>query len=362
VTVGSIEPEEVLTVRTVLPSVATVIVLASPVWGGVNRDGAMVVHTNDTYAYTVDTRCSTPYVQNLNGCDDVITRTDRTPAVVWLLAVFQDVSQPAVSGLRCAITYGPNVVVEDYWICPGDALEIPDADWPGPDSHDSILFTNPIVGDRIFPFYGFLVSNDGGGVDEFCTVTDWDTYFADTSMPPIEDPCTRNGCVRWYQAGYADCNPSGQPGACCFQDLCFVLMEPECNNQGGLFVPDWTCEPSPCTTLDVPETDVTHPAIVFGPAVPNPSRGIIDCVITLPGPASVRVQLFDPGGRRVRSLMDQEIAAGAHSFTWRTWDPGGAIPSGVYSIRFEAVPLARNGGDFRGGRASTRVQRIVLLR
>jgi hypothetical protein len=204
----------------------------------------MIVHTNDLYSYLSDTQCSTPYVQDVNTLDDVITRTDLSQSVVWLLAAFP-FGSPRVYGLTCKIGYTSNLWVDSHWLCgPPGSFEFPESGWPEPHTHNMIGFSSPIIGDTMFPFYGFLVWNDGGP-GSFCTELDFQTTFVDDSMPPVEDPAMGWGCGEWFGPGHVSCG-GGQPGACCITDMCFILTEDECDYQGGTFLPEPPCNPNPC--------------------------------------------------------------------------------------------------------------------
>ncbi|MBK7369088.1 MAG: hypothetical protein IPJ04_14625 [Candidatus Eisenbacteria bacterium] len=80
---------------------------------------------------------------------------------------------------------------------------------------------------------------------------------------------------------------------------------------------------------------VAHPSLVFAGA--NPSRGPVALRCTLPREAHVRLVLLDVGGRRVRTLEDRVLAAGAHEVTWNGRDDSGATaPAGLYWARLEA--------------------------
>ncbi len=88
----------------------------------------------------------------------------------------------------------------------------------------------------------------------------------------------------------------------------------------------------------------------FAGAAPNPAWDLTRFSFSLPAPGPVRLELFDVGGRRVRSLLDRDFGAGVASVTWdgRT-DHGSRAGAGIYWARFEAA-----------GRVLTR--RLSLLR
>ncbi len=307
---------------------------ALPALGGVNAGGCMVVHTNDLYSYTSDTQCSTPYVQDVGDISEVITRTDLATSVLWLLAVFPPASTPRVAGLTCGITYAPNLWVESYWLCgPDGSVEITGPGWPDSDTQTSIAFTPTVAGDRVFPFYGFLVTNDGGP-GAFCTDTNG-SEFLDDSIPPVSDPVLGPGCVHWYEPGPpSQCAPP-QPGACCISTYCFILTQAECNNQGGTFLQDPPCDPSPCPQSSVPESGLADERVVLDLVGPNPIVGAIRYRIELRQPTVVEVRLYDAAGRQVADVLHTDLGAGSHRFDWIPLS-GGRLASGVYTLKLDA--------------------------
>ena len=88
----------------------------------------------------------------------------------------------------------------------------------------------------------------------------------------------------------------------------------------------------------------------LGRPTPNPSREDIRWTLTLPIGGPVRVELYGPQGRRVRTIFDGMLPAGVQGFAWNGRNDGGVkLGSGVYWIR----------GTSRGWRDS---QRVLLLR
>ncbi|MFZ1684792.1 MAG: FG-GAP-like repeat-containing protein [Candidatus Zixiibacteriota bacterium] len=70
------------------------------------------------------------------------------------------------------------------------------------------------------------------------------------------------------------------------------------------------------------------------PAYPNPFNPSTAISFDLPKRAGVKLIVFDVLGREVRRLVDQEMAAGAHSVSWNgTNDAGKAVASGVYFFK-----------------------------
>ncbi|MEO5988281.1 MAG: FlgD immunoglobulin-like domain containing protein, partial [Candidatus Eisenbacteria bacterium] len=90
-------------------------------------------------------------------------------------------------------------------------------------------------------------------------------------------------------------------------------------------------------------------ALLLGAAAPNPFRGTVSFALLLPGAGSVRVDVLDVSGRRVRTLMAEQATAGSRSLVWDGRDARGAsLPAGVYLVRAQS-----------GATVSSR--RVVLL-
>lgn len=84
---------------------------------------------------------------------------------------------------------------------------------------------------------------------------------------------------------------------------------------------------------------------------PNVASGEAKISFALPVTGTVRIEVFDLLGRRVRVLLDGEYAAGEHAVEWdgRVEDGSGA-PRGVYLCRMTA-------GTYRAQRTMVRVAR-----
>jgi len=91
----------------------------------------------------------------------------------------------------------------------------------------------------------------------------------------------------------------------------------------------------------VPVPAVVRYSLALAPVTPNPARGLARIAFTVPGKASERVavslRLYDVAGRRVRTLVQDVLAAGNRSVTWDGSSEGGAaLGTGVYFLRLEA--------------------------
>lgn len=83
-------------------------------------------------------------------------------------------------------------------------------------------------------------------------------------------------------------------------------------------------------------------ALSLSEAMPNPTRGIASVDLALPKTTTVRFEIFDASGRRVRSLVDGALPAGPHRIRWDGADASGrSVPSGTYFYRVDAAGEAK---------------------
>jgi photosystem II stability/assembly factor-like uncharacterized protein len=88
-----------------------------------------------------------------------------------------------------------------------------------------------------------------------------------------------------------------------------------------------------------PASDPDAPALAsaLDAVWPNPSMGVARIRFSVPSPRHVNVAVFDALGRRVATLADGGLQAGAHEVAWdgRT-DAGAPAAAGVYVVRLAA--------------------------
>jgi hypothetical protein len=88
-----------------------------------------------------------------------------------------------------------------------------------------------------------------------------------------------------------------------------------------------------------PETAITLTAIVpattaLHPAYPNPFNPETTIAFDLARAGQTRLEVFDASGRRIRTLADENLAAGSYTRAWDGRDATGRpVPSGVYYCR-----------------------------
>lgn len=98
-------------------------------------------------------------------------------------------------------------------------------------------------------------------------------------------------------------------------------------------------------TTDVPPAGAA--ALALAPCEPNPLRGGGLIRFTLPAgdgaaDAPVRLALYAPDGRRVRTLFDGRLPPGAHEFTWSADDDAGRrVAPGLYFCRLDCPAGSR---------------------
>ena len=76
------------------------------------------------------------------------------------------------------------------------------------------------------------------------------------------------------------------------------------------------------------------PVVQFSTPRPNPAREGARFSLELSGPMRVQVEVFDVGGRRVRTLMDEPRGAGVNELAFDLRDENGSrLAQGIYLVR-----------------------------
>jgi hypothetical protein len=103
-------------------------------------------------------------------------------------------------------------------------------------------------------------------------------------------------------------------------------------------------EADPDRALDEqPSQDAKIPATtqLLG-ARPNPFAGSTSIFFNLSAEANVSVDIYDVGGRLVRTLVNQHMAAGEHSIIWDgKSDRGQTVSTGIYMYNFRAGSMEK---------------------
>ncbi len=81
------------------------------------------------------------------------------------------------------------------------------------------------------------------------------------------------------------------------------------------------------------ENDIAPDKFVLKPAYPNPFNSSTRIDFNLPREQYVKLSIYDILGRKVRIIVDEKLAVGAHSFTWNSTDDNAErAASGVYMV------------------------------
>ena len=231
---------------------------------GLNGGGAIVVHTNDAYNYSVGTVCTTTLGLPAD-CASAVTRSDKVQpanATIWFLAAFDASATPRVA----SVYFGTDVddinfdAGSNFGPCApaGSTSQVPDDGWPY-DNGNSVAFRTPVVGNRLFAFYFFAVQNydEDPAVPNpwWCaTINPTGGYaaFFDDAFPPNQDGITRFGCVKFYESGSVTCPVPPPSGACCLtvaeEAVCQIVgSKNECDALDGTYQGDDTTCDAPCS-------------------------------------------------------------------------------------------------------------------
>ncbi len=97
-------------------------------------------------------------------------------------------------------------------------------------------------------------------------------------------------------------------------------------------------EPTPTAVLERNDTEGTAPtAFRLGLPTPNPFNAETGVVFDLPRGTDIRLVVFDPLGRVVRTLVNDAIAPGRYLITWDGRDDAGrAAASGLFFVHLQA--------------------------
>lgn len=157
-----------------------------------------------------------------------------------------------------------------------------------------------------------------------------------------ESGCDGLGVQFKFQGDGVACgpNPCGGVGACCARGTgaCMLLSWEECQffSPYGFLGPGTACSPDSCALNSAAEAGAGDREGVLG-ATPNPFYASTTLGYRLSAAAPVRLEIFNVGGHKVRSVEAGIMRSGAHSLEWdgRGGD-GRAVVPGVYFARLIA--------------------------
>jgi hypothetical protein len=92
-----------------------------------------------------------------------------------------------------------------------------------------------------------------------------------------------------------------------------------------------SCLPGEAAVLSAPLA--TGKIFFLASSTPNPFRKQVNFSFTLPESGPVKVEIYTPDGRRVKTLAEGEMSAGPHAMQWNV---DRSVPSGMYFYRVVA--------------------------
>lgn len=236
-------------------------VCSAPALAGRNKDGAMLVHTDDNAIYytSMDYCTSAPPVT----CEELVTTSSKAPgtdeAIIWFLAVFDPTTSPEVMtvqfGIETNLPAGQGYVVAGAACGPSVSLELPDDGFPDVGRGNLVGYMAARTG-HIWPFYWFAVLGKDGQANEFGTTVypgDGRAVFVDDGSPPREDVINNFGVVRWGVAGSNSCPVFIPPptGACCtsWGDCVQSIDQETCEDLNGNYQGVYEGDGSDCEAI-----------------------------------------------------------------------------------------------------------------
>ena len=76
---------------------------------------------------------------------------------------------------------------------------------------------------------------------------------------------------------------------------------------------------------------------------PNPFNSRLTIESSSNGREHVEVQIFDPLGREINTLVDEQLSSGVHRVVWNATDNRGVkVSSGIYFYEIQAVGQTEN--------------------
>ena len=276
---------------------------------GPNAGGVLLVHTDDSIAYTSDgvyagasgISCAPdptcPPYEGYTDCVEALGRANPTsghgsaPSVWWVLAAFPPGTQscPRLTGITFGADWTEALTLLGYGS--GGDFELPTSQWPAPGEGTAVTW-QAAQRSQVAEVYWFAGYSDYGS--ELFALEPHPTQggnFADDSVPAVLDlidgygtlglngatgsnpfpgggatgACCPGGgsCLvldsascaalgATYQGDGVACSPKACPpptGACCEPDgTCTVLTAAECEAQSGSYLGDFSgCDPHPCS-------------------------------------------------------------------------------------------------------------------
>ena len=196
-----------------------------------------------------------------------------------------------------------------------------------------------LAGEQLFP----ALAPDGTGG----AIIVWEDTRTSAASDLWVQRVSGNGATRWAAGGAPVSTASGsqyQPAIVSDGDSVGVVVWVDQRTGGS----DLFAQRVPAiVTLDAPVAPAAGLALA---AAPNPSRAACVLRFTLSAAQHVRLDVLDAGGRRVRTLADENRAPGVHALAWDGRDDAGRVlPAGAYFARLAGANGVRTARIVRLG-------------
>ncbi|MBM3286851.1 MAG: T9SS type A sorting domain-containing protein [Candidatus Eisenbacteria bacterium] len=144
------------------------------------------------------------------------------------------------------------------------------------------------------------------------------------------------GCVYVDNVWAATLTPPAL-AVCCMETECGLMIPMDCAYNTGEFHADLHgCLPNPCNPALAGDWDPGERGRSLQVS-PSPASGAALVTYRVGGPASVRLEIFDVAGRRVRALFDGRSESPTGQIRWDGRDDAGRkVGSGVYLVRLKS--------------------------
>jgi hypothetical protein len=232
--------------------------------------------------------------------------------------------------------YDPLTILTGEWgVCNGGGPTSPSTSWPAPGEGLTIMHADAWSG-NYEPVCWFVSYAYGAEQVPLCSY-EQDQASGFSNQSAMDFPVGCYGALGVYEDGVA-CHPTADLAACCVGDVCALLSHQACSLAGGVWYAGiGSCDPDPCSPAEVPVESPTSYAPRLHATAPNPFTGQAEIIFSMPdlaGETSVQLEVYDLGGRRVRTLLKGARSPGRHRVLWDGTDQDGRpVEAGVYFCR-----------------------------
>ncbi|MFC1573297.1 right-handed parallel beta-helix repeat-containing protein [Candidatus Eisenbacteria bacterium] len=318
----------------------------NPCSAGYLLDGVFIVHAPPRLQWSSGVDFCQLYIDDyaISSSHEQVTRIDPDTtsgaSSIWYVIAAWDRPREF-----CSVQFGLGAYDEDIFAfrdtgpCSGGGLEVPSNGWPGAYEGTLVVHQDHWSGNYVpvywFAGYGYYEGRIPLSIDE----TQGFGGFTSCDGTPVSYDAMCFGALGVFTSGSA-CYHSGDLHACCVNDICSLISQVECGDLGGDWYPQCiTCDPNPCLLTTVEEEALSPHRLYISPSTPNPFAHSSSIRYEVPDDSEdrfVKLRVFDPSGRLIRTLVSREKAPGQHAGVWNgVNDAGAPVPAGIYFYHLE---------------------------